>query len=299
MSLVSNISIRGKVVFAFSMVLLFAAGLGGFALTRVTLLTADSNAIIANVQAFVPLGAMASDGERLRALATLSKLATTPAQASDIMSREEDVIQDYNKSWASYAPTMDAGEESTDGNAFNTDWGQITGTVSQINAAEQSGDAATATSLIVNDLSAEVRDFRTAIQTAETYQTSQASTFGDNANAASQSSTIWIWTVLGLMLLGTIVIGWLMVSSVATPIAAMTAAMRRLADHDLKVEIPGVGRKDEIGAMAGTVQVFKDNGIEKLRLEAAAKAAAEAAAAERARVQAQDEAAAAQQAAVG
>jgi methyl-accepting chemotaxis protein len=46
------------------------------------------------------------------------------------------------------------------------------------------------------------------------------------------------------------------------PIGVMTAAMRRLARHDLAAEIAGIGRKDEIGTMAEAVKVFKDNMIE-------------------------------------
>ena len=55
----------------------------------------------------------------------------------------------------------------------------------------------------------------------------------------------------------------------------MTTAMRKIADGDLTAEIPALGRTDEIGSMAKAVQVFKDNAIEKQRLEAAAKAEAE------------------------
>ena len=55
---------------------------------------------------------------------------------------------------------------------------------------------------------------------------------------------------------------------VAGPVGRMTAAMRRLADGDADVEIPAQGRRDEIGAMAGAVQVFKDNLVRARRLEA-------------------------------
>jgi len=48
---------------------------------------------------------------------------------------------------------------------------------------------------------------------------------------------------------------------VTGPILSMTGAMRRLADHDMATIIPGVGRSDEIGAMASAVQVFKENMI--------------------------------------
>ncbi|MQX36671.1 methyl-accepting chemotaxis protein [Roseospira navarrensis] len=45
------------------------------------------------------------------------------------------------------------------------------------------------------------------------------------------------------------------------PLRSMTNTMERLADNDLTVDVPGLQRKDEIGEMAGAVQVFKDNGI--------------------------------------
>jgi methyl-accepting chemotaxis protein len=48
----------------------------------------------------------------------------------------------------------------------------------------------------------------------------------------------------------------------------MTGVMRRLAGRDMAVEIAGQERKDEIGAMAVAVQVFKDNIIAADRLAA-------------------------------
>jgi methyl-accepting chemotaxis protein len=55
---------------------------------------------------------------------------------------------------------------------------------------------------------------------------------------------------------------------VARPIERMTGAMGRLAEGDATVAIPSTGRRDEIGAMAAAVQVFKDNLIRSRALEA-------------------------------
>jgi methyl-accepting chemotaxis protein len=52
----------------------------------------------------------------------------------------------------------------------------------------------------------------------------------------------------------------------------MTASMRRLADGDTTIAIFGTDRKDEIGAMAATVQVFKDNLIASARMAEAQEA---------------------------
>ena len=52
------------------------------------------------------------------------------------------------------------------------------------------------------------------------------------------------------------------------PINAIKDYMSSLAAGDLTREVPGLGKADEMGAMAQAVQVFKDNAIAKARLEA-------------------------------
>jgi len=72
-------------------------------------------------------------------------------------------------------------------------------------------------------------------------------------------------------IIGGLVIAWLLGSMISNPVVAMTSAMNRLANDDLAVEIPSQGRKDEIGEMASSVQVFKDSAIRNKELEAEAK----------------------------
>ncbi|WP_114098936.1 methyl-accepting chemotaxis protein [Thalassospira profundimaris] len=67
-----------------------------------------------------------------------------------------------------------------------------------------------------------------------------------------------------------IAIAMLIGDRLSKPIVAITALMRKLADHDLSVNIPWQGRRDEIGQMAGAVQVFKENAIRNDELEAKA-----------------------------
>ena len=91
------------------------------------------------------------------------------------------------------------------------------------------------------------------------------------------------WT-LGLAILGIAVIGgsiaWLIGRSISKPLGLLGDRMQALADGKLDGEIPGIGRGDEVGAMAATVQIFKDNavrirGLEKAEEETKARAAAE------------------------
>ncbi len=88
--------------------------------------------------------------------------------------------------------------------------------------------------------------------------------------------------VVLVLALALAVIGFLIVQrKVTRPIRAMTHAMRRLAGHDMTVEIPGFGGRDEIGAMADAVLVFKASMLTADCL-AAEKAAEQAVKAERA-----------------
>ena len=54
--------------------------------------------------------------------------------------------------------------------------------------------------------------------------------------------------------------------SIVNPITAMTAAMRKIAEGETSTVVPALERGDEVGAMAQSVQVFKDNMIEATRL---------------------------------
>ncbi len=85
---------------------------------------------------------------------------------------------------------------------------------------------------------------------------------------------------------------------VVAPVKGLQGAMARLAGGDLQTEVAGLERKDEIGGMAQAVQVFKNAGLEAVRLAAETTAERATAAAERVRSQAETEAAGAQQAIV-
>jgi methyl-accepting chemotaxis protein len=65
---------------------------------------------------------------------------------------------------------------------------------------------------------------------------------------------------------------------VTSPMNRLCGVMERMARGDLAEEVEGKDRNDEIGRMARALQVFKEAGIEKTRLEA--EAAAQRAAAE-------------------
>ncbi|WP_446694435.1 methyl-accepting chemotaxis protein [Rhodopseudomonas telluris] len=90
---------------------------------------------------------------------------------------------------------------------------------------------------------------------------------------AEQEETIsnvrrWMLITLALAVLIVSTLSLTIARSITKAIAGMVRAMVQLARSDLSVVIPGVGRRDEIGEMAGAVDVFKANMIEAERLRA-------------------------------
>ena len=89
------------------------------------------------------------------------------------------------------------------------------------------------------------------------------------ALSASQARTRNFITLAGLAAaLGGLALSWMIGRSITGPLHGLAVAMRRLAGGDVSAQIPATQASDEIGAMARTVIVFRDNIIERDRLTA-------------------------------
>jgi methyl-accepting chemotaxis protein len=90
---------------------------------------------------------------------------------------------------------------------------------------------------------------------------------------------------LGLSILAIAVVSsavaWMLGRSISGPLNLLGGRMQALADGRLDGDIPGVGRGDEVGAMAATGQIFKDNALRVRELEQAEAETQKRAAAER------------------
>jgi methyl-accepting chemotaxis protein len=91
--------------------------------------------------------------------------------------------------------------------------------------------------------------------------------------------TLITFSVLGILLGGAF--GYFLSQyGISKPIAMIVAVLRRLAEGDLEVAIEGAQRGDEIGDIAKTAQVFKENLLHTRQLEAEQVVAKERAAAD-------------------
>jgi methyl-accepting chemotaxis protein len=73
---------------------------------------------------------------------------------------------------------------------------------------------------------------------------------------------VWTSSVVGFLLVITIVLTIVIVRGISGPLTVLTESMRKLADGDNTITIASVKFGDEIGAMARALEVFKEHSIE-------------------------------------
>ncbi|KZB57521.1 methyl-accepting chemotaxis protein [Thalassospira xiamenensis] len=95
------------------------------------------------------------------------------------------------------------------------------------------------------------------------------------AEAISRRSLITTVVMFVVGALALLVLSILLSKAIVRAITGLTGKMTRLADNDFDVEINEVNRADEIGTMGRAVLVFRENGIERVKLEAAQREADE------------------------
>ncbi len=101
---------------------------------------------------------------------------------------------------------------------------------------------------------------------------------------AARSTTIWLVGSMTLATLAFVALAILLVrKGVTGPISTLRETMTRLAGGDLSAVVGETDRRDEIGDMARTVQVFKDNAERAQAVDAEARKAREMTEEERAR----------------
>ena len=99
----------------------------------------------------------------------------------------------------------------------------------------------------------------------------EAQTGRDMAIADGRKTLAFSIGVLIAATLFALVLTWVILRSILIPLKNLVVAMTELANGNRSIEVPGRDKKDEIGEMAGAVEVFKVNAIEQERSEAEQK----------------------------
>ncbi len=136
----------------------------------------------------------------------------------------------------------------------------------------------------------EAEEFGELVEKTVASQTdSRRAVLTDAQTDMERTTTLLIGMAVGAFALG-ILIALVTARSIVRPVVQMTGTMTELAAGNLAVDVPALENRDEIGRMAKAVLVFKENAIEKKRMDEAERERLEAerraAEAQRAREQA-------------
>jgi len=119
-------------------------------------------------------------------------------------------------------------------------------------------------------------------EVVDTARENQSAVYAEVNSSLDSATNVFIATAVAAMLIGAL-LAFFIGRGIAGPISRMTAVMRALAGGDKSVAVPETWRRDEVGAMAQTVEVFKNSMIEADRLQAEQQASAARAAEEETR----------------
>jgi methyl-accepting chemotaxis protein len=127
----------------------------------------------------------------------------------------------------------------------------------------------------IDELVAEMGDSATAIMQGASAMKADLSSDQQRFEAQSDATVGEIERLIVMLAAGGFLIGTalalLLGKGISRPITAMCKAMRELAGGNFEVVLPGLGRKDELGEMAGAVEEFKMQAIAKAERDAAAQ----------------------------
>jgi methyl-accepting chemotaxis protein len=205
------------------------------------------------------------DDERQRAAAThlIDKLAKNYADNEVLMKRLADQVRL-------------AAEPSSILGQIEAVQARTNPLVADIMRRRDAGDLAGARDLLLKDVSGLFDAWLAAINRFIDHMEAQNRSIGQqvatSAGGFQQLAVVALLVGLVIAAAAAVLVG----RSIIQPIRKLRSVMQLLAGGDRNVTIDAIDRRDEIGEMARTVSVFRDNAVERARLE-------EVAASERAR----------------
>ena len=265
---ISRSSLRGQFLLGFALLLLAVSALGFCGLYSMARMdeagTAIRNGALVSLHDSVRL---ARALERIRTLEAHAVALPVAADRTVLDGQVARALDEIAAARAAFEPDIDAGEERAHVAELDARWQAylpLHETLLRLAATDR--DAAAA--LLVGETSRRFVDIRALLvwdsDHAEARGAAQAAR---GAGIARSARLLTLLVMVGATLVA-VGVGVLLMRGIFGPLAAITATMRRLADHDLAAAIPGLGRGDEIGAIADAVAVFRDGLVRADRLAA-------------------------------
>jgi methyl-accepting chemotaxis protein len=261
------LSLKSKMRLISGLIFICFVALGLLAINRLALVS-EASSIVTNLwhpraRIIKEMEVIAREYRISEALRILSETPEMAEHADSDLRANSDL---FLSKLANYRKLRTPGESRTSADKIEQSWRQYIDSNNQMLAYARNNQHREATNRFVNSASrfyllGDALDAVSASDDQNGKATSEA------AIRTYKQAALEVLTVLGaiaLLLFGFAVYFEL---NVWRTLSRLSSVMKHLAEGDFQTTVRGVARKDEIGEMASAVQVFKNNGLEKLRLE--------------------------------
>ncbi|UIY43391.1 methyl-accepting chemotaxis protein [Methylobacterium radiotolerans] len=266
-----HLTVKASLLAAFGLLSLLCAGQA--VLTTVTLsgirtsVTGVATNWLPSVVAITNIRAAASE-VRIKQLRTLT-LSGTPEKRAENARQIDEAVGALATARKAYEPLISSAEERALYDAFGATWERYQSVGREATRLAEAGSSADGIRLMADPANIDLYNAaRDTLAQDVALNERGAHADADSAMAATDAATLAAYLAIALSVLAACGATVFVLLRVSRPIQAMTSEMTVLAAGDTSGEVPHRARRDEIGAMAAAVQVFKDNLIRTRRLEA-------------------------------
>ncbi|AJD44069.1 HAMP domain-containing protein [Rhizobium sp. SEMIA 4085] len=266
-------SIKQALILKLSIISIFMVGLSYVSLSTISTLSANTEQIGTFwMQRLVMAREIKGSFLDLKLAYTHYLLDDTPEEQNtgkqkiDAAARAaENVVSEYENS-----VRTERGRELI--NRIKPELNKYRGSAEQMIALQNSGKTSDAVRFFKENMEPQAELVNNAVADLVAFILSQAEGFVAASGASAKSAFMLTAAIAGLAVLVAVAGIVFAISGIANPIRRIASAMKRLSDGDLDSDIPYAGRGDEVGEMAGGVEVFRQNALNVVRLEKEAAA---------------------------
>ena len=268
----AKFSIRFKIIAAFAVFLVLSVSVDIFAVVRLHTMNEGARDLQAHdIPGLISVDRMNALVKLLRAQRmkyAIDRLIGQPPHDPGLAA----IASQYEAVRQQWQPLLEAGEETERFGQIDAQWKAYSSVDASFVPAMDTGDSKTAFA-ILSTVGASFNKLSNLFEKETEYKTKHVSALADQGQAIYAISIRVVSATVAITMLICTLVGFGLVRGISNPLNRIAAAMRRLAGGDVSIEIPGLGRHDEVGAMATAVCVFRDAAVERQQLEVAAKEA--------------------------
>jgi methyl-accepting chemotaxis protein len=266
-----NRSVGAKVFAASTLLLVLAVGLGLFGLSQTAAVNSKAAEIgddwLPSTVAIAKLAVAVREFRAKEANVVMSALAHDTGSVDRGVPEFRKAQAHTEQAYATFRPLIKAGTvDERLMKIFVAAWDRLKASSSQVLDRAAKGDVDGMLAVYRGSGHANIDEAMDAATADLEFNADEGKKAADRTAATYRSArtlTILAVLVCALVCIGA---GFALIRSVGGPIRRTAVAVERLASGDLDVAVTGIERKDEIGLLARSLDVFKYNAIEARRL---------------------------------